>query len=95
MKKILVSALAAIPFGFMASAQSAMDAFQLSTTDLNGTARFVSMGGAFTALGGDISTIGQNPGGLGVYRKSEIALTVSLDFQNNKMETGVGNFKDS
>lgn len=95
MKKIIVSTLALLPFGFSAMAQSAMDAFQLSSQDLNGTARFMSMGGAFTALGGDISTIAQNPGGIGVYRKSEISLTLGLDFQNNKMSTPVGSFKDN
>lgn len=95
MKKIIVSTLALLPFGFSAMAQSAMDAFQLSSQDLNGTARFMSMGGAFTALGGDLSTIAQNPGGIGVYRKSEISLTLGLDFQNNKMSTSVGSFKDN
>ncbi len=32
----------------------------------------MSMGGAFTALGGDLSTLNQNPGGIGLYRNSEI-----------------------
>ena len=31
----------------------------------------MSMGGAFTALGGDISTLSQNPAGIGVFRSSE------------------------
>jgi hypothetical protein len=35
------------------------------------------MGGAFGALGGDISVLGANPAGLAVYRSSEIVTTLS------------------
>ena len=41
-----------------------------------GTARYVGMGGAMTAIGGDPSAVIDNPAGLGLYRRSEIALTV-------------------
>jgi len=95
MNKILVSTLILLPAALASTAQSAMDAYQLSGTQLYGTARFVSMAGAFTALGGDISTLSQNPGGIGIYRKSEIGLTLNLSFQNDKMDTSVGSFKDS
>lgn len=63
-------------------AQGEMDAYKLSQTDLTGTARAVSMGGAFGALGGDISGIAINPAGIGVYRSSEIVTT--MNFQNAK-----------
>lgn len=43
----------------MANAQAAFDALQLSQQDLNGTARSMSMAGAFGALGGDLSTLGR------------------------------------
>ena len=46
--------------------QSAVDALQLTQGDFRGTARFMSMGGAFTALGGDLSTLTQNPAGIGI-----------------------------
>ncbi len=59
-------------------AQSAVDAYNLSQTELRGTARFMSMGGAFTALGGDLSTLNQNPAGIGVYRRSEIGATLDI-----------------
>ena len=42
-------------------AQSAVDAYNLSQSELRGTARFMSMGGAFTALGGDLSAVSLNP----------------------------------
>ena len=45
---------------------------------MNGTARFVGMGGAMGALGGDISTIGTNPAGIGIYRSNDAMLTLSL-----------------
>ena len=38
----------------------------------------MSMGGAFTALGGDISTLNQNPGGIGVYRSSDLSATLDI-----------------
>lgn len=59
-------------------AQDEFDALKASQTQLKGTARFVSMGGAFTALGGDASAISLNPAGLGVYRSSEITGTLNL-----------------
>ena len=46
-----------------------------ATDDLNGTARYVGMGGALGALGADISVIGSNPAGIGLYRKNEVGLT--------------------
>ena len=60
--------LTAIPA--TAAAQSSIDALTLSDTELRGTSRFMSMAGAFTALGGDLSTLTQNPAGIGVYRAS-------------------------
>lgn len=95
MKKLIVSTLALLPMAMAVNAQSAMDAYQLSGTQLYGTARFMSMAGAFTALGGDLSTLGQNPGGIGVYRKSEIGFTLDLDFGSDKMQTGAGDFKNN
>lgn len=46
-----------------------------ATDDVNGSARYVGMGGALGALGADISVISSNPAGMGLYRKSEIGLT--------------------
>lgn len=88
MKKILFSALVAImPAGMFAQeVSSAVNAYQLSQSDLRGTARFMSMGGAFGALGGDLSTLNQNPGGIGVYRGSDIGLTLDFDFMSSKVD---------
>lgn len=66
--------------------QSAVDAYRFSQPDLKGTARFMSMGGAFGALGGDLSTLSQNPAGIGVYRSNEIGFTLNLDLQHSSSD---------
>ncbi len=87
MKKILLAAaVATMPAAMMA--QSAVSAYQLSRNDLRGTARFMSMGGAFGALGGDLSTLNQNPAGIGVYRSSEIGVSMNIDMQSSTVDNG-------
>ncbi len=77
MKKSIIAAIAlGAPAVLMA--QSAVDINALSQSQLYGTARFMSMGGAFTALGGDLSTLNQNPAGIGVYRRSELGATLDI-----------------
>ncbi|MDE6294909.1 MAG: hypothetical protein K2M03_02475, partial [Muribaculaceae bacterium] len=75
--------LASSSFGGAVYGQSAIDAYRYVQPDMKGTARFMSMGGAFGALGGDLSTLSQNPAGIGVYRNSEIGFTLDLDCQNS------------
>ncbi len=60
-------------------AQTEYDVAKMAGEDLNGTARFVGMGGAMGALGGDISTMGTNPAGIGIYRKNEVVATMGLN----------------
>ncbi|HCC50855.1 MAG TPA: hypothetical protein DEQ30_01415 [Porphyromonadaceae bacterium] len=59
-----------------------IDAYTLSNTELGGTARSMAMGGAFGALGGDLSVISSNPAGLGIYRSSEISGGLDLSMAN-------------
>jgi hypothetical protein len=59
-------------------AQNVDDALRYSQIFYSGTARFMSMGGAFTALGGDMSTLSQNPAGIGVFTSSEISVSPQL-----------------
>jgi long-subunit fatty acid transport protein len=66
-------------------AQGEIDALRLSGSDLQGTARGQAMGGAFGALGGDVTGILINPAGLGVYRSSEVNATMS--FTSTNIET--------
>ncbi len=92
MKKTLIAALA-IGAPALLSAQSAVDANALSQTEFRGTARSMAMGGAFTALGGDLSTLNQNPAGIGVYRRSEIGVT--LDISPRKITSQTESNKES
>ena len=59
-------------------AQSEVDALRFSREDLHGTARSMSLGGAFGALGGDQTAISINPAGIAVYRSSEVVGTLNL-----------------
>lgn len=96
LKKIkIAAALAVLPA--MAMAQSAISAYQLAPNDLRGTARFMSMAGAFTALGGDLSSLNQNPAGIGIYRSSEVGLTLDLDLASSSVDDGIygGKWKEN
>ncbi|MDR1119706.1 MAG: outer membrane protein transport protein [Dysgonamonadaceae bacterium] len=77
-----IAAFFVVSFSF---AQGEMDALRYARNDLTGTARAMSMGGAFGALGGDITGIAINPGGIGVYRSSEIVTT--MNFENISTKT--------
>ena len=59
-----------------------MDVFSLSQTQTYGTARSMAMGGAFTSLGADLASMGVNPAGLGMYRRSELSLTPLVSSQS-------------
>jgi hypothetical protein len=82
MKKIVIAIAVFLNCSFMI-AQTEFDAFKMVQTDINGTARYMSMGGAFGALGGDASAIKDNPAGLGIYRSSELVGTLNLLSQNS------------
>ncbi len=62
--------------------------------DNNGTARYNAMGGAFGALGGDISGVDINPAGLAVFKKTQFSTTlgilstdISTNFYGNPFDT--------
>lgn len=84
MKLIQNSALAALLLlGANAQAQNTYINDQLTANDqLNGSARFVGMGGAMGALGADLSTISANPAGIGLYRRSDIGMSFGVVMPN-------------
>lgn len=90
MKKIL-SLMTAAMLGTAVSAQETYDNAQLATKDLNGTARYVGMGGAMEALGADISTIGTNPAGIGMFRRSMVAGSFGFNSQQDAKSFGNAN----
>lgn len=69
-----------------ASAQETYENARLATEDLNGTARYIGMGGALDALGADISTIGTNPAGIGLFRHSTAQLSFGFVSQQGATE---------
>lgn len=82
--KLLIALLLGSSLSFSAFAQSASDIIRLSQTYPTGTARSISMGGAFGALGADISSMSINPAGLGAYRSDEFTITPSLMVNNTR-----------
>lgn len=84
MKKIVLLTSSLLLTSAAMLAQSAFDAYSLSRPDMKGTARFMSMGGAFGALGGDLTTFSYNPAGIGIYRGSEIGITGEINAQQSK-----------
>ncbi len=68
-----------------AQTQSAYDFLAASASDISGTARFMGVGGAMGALGGDASTIFYNPAGIGIYRSSEFTVSANINWNNTSM----------
>lgn len=85
MKKIF-SLMAAAMLTTAATAQETYDNAPLAQKDLNGTARYVGMGGAMEALGADISTMGTNPAGIGMFRRSVINGSFGFSSQSDAEE---------
>lgn len=65
-----------------ANAQETYENAPLASKDLNGTARYVGMGGAMEALGADITTMGTNPAGIGMFRRSAASVSFGMITQN-------------
>ena len=77
MKKQFFSLLVGL-ITYSIGAQGINEMINYSTSDLNGTARFKSMSGAFGALGGDFTTLSYNPAGISLYQNSELSFTPSF-----------------
>lgn len=81
MKKIHIL-LIFLLWSVLAFSQNVNDMVRYAITTNTGSARVSAMGGAFGALGGDMSAFHANPAGIGVYRKSEISITPYLNVAN-------------
>lgn len=66
-----------------AVAQETYENAPLAQKDLNGTARYVGMGGAMEALGADLSTIATNPAGIGMFRRSVVNGSFGFNSQSD------------
>lgn len=87
MKRIYLMVASLALVSSVAMAQETYENTKLIDNNLNGTARYVGMGGAMEALGADLSTIGTNPAGLGLFRKGKVDLSFGLVSQ-----TGMNKF---
>lgn len=77
--------LVAMSTALALSAQTTFDAAKVYEEELNGTARYVGMGGAMGAFGSDASVMSHNPAGIGTYRQGDI--NVSLSFFGSSVNT--------
>ena len=83
MKKYILVLITGITFSTI-QAQEIRDAVRYSQDNLNGTARFRAMGGAFGALGGDMSSINVNPAGSANLANTQLAFTLTNTSTSNK-----------
>lgn len=64
-------------------AQDISDAVRFSQSEIQGTARYRALSGAFGALGGDMSAVSANPAGSAVFSRSHASFTGSnVDLEN-------------
>lgn len=92
-RKLIVISLGVLCLSSIAEAQNNPPAdildferlvLQLSQTTPGGSARIRGLGGAQTALGGDISNASSNPAGLGFFNRSEFSFTPNFNYSNSK-----------
>jgi hypothetical protein len=71
-------------FGFVhLNAQTVSDALAFSTENINGTARYQSMAGAFGALGADMTGFTVNPAGSALFLNNQMGFSLSTNTKNN------------
>jgi len=75
MKRIIITITLFFAVIQLVVSQNDVDALRYTATTFGGTARYMSMSGSFGALGADFSVLSSNPGGIGLYKKSEFTLT--------------------
>ena len=96
MKKYIPHVLMVFLYSLGSNAQSMDDVLRYTRPELKGSARYVSMGGAFHALGGDLSAVSDNPAAAAVFLNSELGVTVNaMDNKINANYFGVNNKLDS
>jgi len=84
MKKYISHVLLLFLYASAAHSQSMHDLLRFTRPELKGTARYISLGGAFNALGGDLSAIKDNPAAAAVFINSELGVT--LNAVDNKID---------
>lgn len=77
--------------------QNITDAVRYSLDEIQGTARFRAMSGAFGALGGDMSAVSINPAGSAIFDNSHASVSISNYNTNNDITffNGISSSSDS
>ena len=83
MKRYIFLIVAGFTFS-AAQSQSVDDALRYAQENINGTARFRAMSGAFGAIGGDLSALTINPAGSAVFANSQVGVSLSNYNTKNK-----------
>ena len=83
MKRHILMACALLAAGVTAWGQGANEALLFGENNYYGTARTVAMGNAFTALGGDLGSVGINPAGSAVNNWSQFTITPALSISGS------------
>lgn len=77
--------------------QDVSDALRYSQSNIQGSARFRALSGAFGALGGDLSAVSLNPAGAAVFSQSHASFSLGNTEFNNDTQyfNGTGSINDS
>lgn len=76
-------------------AQTYSDAYLMSHTQIQGTARSAGMGNAFGALGGDFTSLSINPAGSAIYQSGEFVFTPGYAINTTEHTVGGEKFSDN
>ncbi|MCD0467451.1 OmpP1/FadL family transporter [Flavobacterium sp. ENC] len=94
MKKIVFLLIAGLSFS-VSHSQEVSDAVRYAQDNLTGTARFRAMGGAFGAVGGDLSSLSVNPAGSAIFANNQTGITLSnQSIKNNSNYFGTNTSDD-
>ena len=90
MKKYITIIIAGLTFSALQAQQTTPeDALRYAVDNITGTARFRSMGGAFGAVGGDLSALNQNPAGSLFFNNNYATATASVNnIKNSSLYSG-------
>ena len=83
-KKLKLFLICLISVYISSYSQNINDALNYSSNSTQGTARFNSMGGAFGALGGDLSSVSINPAGSAIFNNGHFSLSFGSDNKSNQ-----------
>ena len=73
-----------LSINYLSISQTYEDVLRYNSFNHEGTSRFNSMGGAFGALGGDLSAIAINPAGSAVFNNGHFSLSFGSDKKANQ-----------